>query len=108
MDDVISLQAVHKSFGRSKALDGLSFGAKRGRVVGFLGVNGAGKTTAMRLLAGLIRAESGLVTVLGRDAWTLSPEDRRRIGYLSEKDFPFPRMTFELAARFTSRFFENQ
>jgi ABC-2 type transport system ATP-binding protein len=58
---------------------------ERGRVVALLGPNGAGKTTCLRILIGLLHADSGVARVLGRDAWTAPPDHRRRIGYLSEE-----------------------
>ena len=95
MEDAIQLEGVKRSFGAVRALDGLDLSVPRGRVVALLGRNGAGKTTTMRLLAGLLRAESGSLRVLGEDPWRLPTEKRRRVGYLAEEEFPFP--TFDLA-----------
>ncbi|MBI2930603.1 MAG: ABC transporter ATP-binding protein [Planctomycetes bacterium] len=103
MNDVIRVESARKYFGPARAVDGLTFAVREGSVVGFLGLNGSGKTTTMRLLTGLMRAEAGVVRVLGEDPWTMGPDTRRRIGYLSEKDFPFPQLTFEQAVSFTSR-----
>jgi len=107
MSFAFRLNGVRKHFGTSRAVDGLTLDVEEGQVVGFLGLNGAGKTTTMRLLAGLLRAEAGILEVLGHDPWTMPPAVRRRIGYLSERDFPFPQMTFAKAAQFTSRFFPD-
>src|SRR5688572_21089465 len=74
-----------------------------GSVLGFLGLNGAGKTTAIRLLAGLLRPDKGTVAILGHESWTLPPEIRRRIGYLSERGFPYD-LDLAAAARFMSGF----
>ena len=104
MDDAILLENVHKSFGTARAVQGLSMAVEPGSVVGLLGLNGAGKTTALRLLAGLLRPDRGLVSVLGHESWTLPPEVRRRIGYLSERSFPFDLALGE-AAGFVSRFY---
>src|SRR4051812_11659749 len=78
----IRLDVLHKRYGRTVALDGLTMTVERGEVFGFLGPNGAGKTTAVKLLLGLARATSGRGTVLGAPLG-----DRRvraRIGYLPE------------------------
>jgi len=107
MNDVIRLEGVCKYFGSTRAVDDLTMSIPKGQVVGFLGLNGAGKTTTMRLLTGLIRAEQGKINILNNDPWTMDIETRRKIGYLSEKDFPFPEMTLEHAAHFTSRFYPD-
>src|SRR3954454_5286797 len=78
----VRADALHKRYGRTVALDGLTMTVERGEVFGFLGPNGAGKTTAVKLLLGLARATSGGGTVLGAPLG-----DRRvrgRIGYLPE------------------------
>jgi ABC-2 type transport system ATP-binding protein len=107
MNPAFRLENVRKWFGPNRAVDGLSLTVESGHVVGFLGLNGAGKTTTMRMLAGLLRAEEGTLEVLGHDPWTMPPAVRRRIGYLSEKDFPFPHFTFKAAAEFTRKFFSE-
>lgn len=107
MNPAFRLDGVRKWFGPNRAVDGLSLTVESGRVVGFLGLNGAGKTTAMRMMAGLLRAEAGTLEVLGHDPWTMPPSIRRRIGYLSERDFPFPHFTFPKAAEFTANFFSE-
>ena len=92
MDKVVRMKDVSKSYGAKRALDGFDLEIEKGRVVGLLGLNGAGKSTAMRLMTGLLKADRGTIEVLGRDPWRMEPADRRRIGYLSEKDFPFPEL----------------
>lgn len=72
---MISLQNVTKSFGTKQVLKGLSFSAQPGRITGFVGANGAGKTTAMRILAGLLTSDGGNATIDGRQALDLSPAD---------------------------------
>ena len=83
------LKAVHltKRFGRTVAVDDLSFEVKRGEIVGFLGPNGAGKTTTMRILAGFFPPTGGTVTISGLDVCRDSLEVRRLVGYLPES-FP--------------------
>ena len=85
-EPVITVEALHKSYGRTPALRGLDLQVHRGEVFGFLGPNGAGKTTTIRILLDLIRADSGSVDVLGTDPRRQGVALRRRLGYL-EGDF---------------------
>jgi ABC-2 type transport system ATP-binding protein len=63
---VIAVEDLRKRYGKTQAVDGLSFTVEPGRVVGFLGPNGAGKTTTLRILLGLVHANSGQATILGK------------------------------------------
>lgn len=74
-----------KIFGEFKAVDEISFHVEKGEIFGFLGANGAGKTTAMRMLTGLIKPTSGKATVAGFDIFTESEQIKRNIGYMSQK-----------------------
>jgi len=74
-----------KRFGAFTANDRLTFDVYRGEIFGFLGANGAGKTTAMRILCGLSRPTSGKVTVAGIDASRRPEEIKKRIGYMSQR-----------------------
>lgn len=78
----IEVAAVHKSFGATHALDGLDLRVEPGEVHGFLGPNGSGKSTAVRVLLGLLRADSGTVRVLGGDPWADAVALHRRIAYV--------------------------
>ncbi|MEU6535747.1 ABC transporter ATP-binding protein [Streptomyces sp. NPDC047000] len=78
----IEVSGLHKSFGRTHALDGLDLTVETGEVHGFLGPNGAGKSTAIRVLLGLLRADAGTSRVLGRDPWKDAVEVHRRIAYV--------------------------
>ncbi|MGW4435868.1 ABC transporter ATP-binding protein [Streptomyces sp. NPDC004596] len=82
MTKAIAVRALHKSFGRTHALDGLDLDVETGEVHGFLGPNGAGKSTAVRVLLGLLRADAGTARVLGRDPWADAVEVHRRIAYV--------------------------
>ncbi|MEX0169763.1 ABC transporter ATP-binding protein [Streptomyces sp. LMG1-1-1.1] len=82
MTKAISVVGLHKSFGRTQALDGLDLAVETGEVHGFLGPNGAGKSTAIRILLGLLRSDSGGARVLGRDPWADAVELHRRIAYV--------------------------
>ena len=82
MTDVISVSGLHKSFGATIALDGLDLSIREGEVHGFLGPNGAGKSTTIRILLGLLRADGGTATVLGRDPWRDATELHRQLAYV--------------------------
>ncbi|MFI5758092.1 ATP-binding cassette domain-containing protein [Streptomyces sp. NPDC051569] len=82
MTKAISVAGLHKSFGRTHALDGLDLTVETGEVHGFLGPNGAGKSTAIRVLLGLLRADSGTARLLGRDPWKDAVELHRRVAYV--------------------------
>ncbi|MFG2814419.1 ATP-binding cassette domain-containing protein [Streptomyces sp. NPDC048410] len=82
MTKAITVSGLHKSFGRTHALDGLDLDVETGEVHGFLGPNGAGKSTTIRVLLGLLRADSGAAQILGRDPWTDAVEIHRRIAYV--------------------------
>ncbi|HEY2948646.1 MAG TPA: ABC transporter ATP-binding protein [Micromonosporaceae bacterium] len=82
MDNVIDISGLYKSFGRTRALDGLDLSVRPGEVHGFLGPNGSGKTTTIRVLLGLLRADAGTVRVLGGDPWRDATELHRRLAYV--------------------------
>jgi ABC-2 type transport system ATP-binding protein len=82
MTTAISMSGVHKSFGRTRALDGLDLTVRTGEVHGFLGPNGAGKTTTIRILLGLLRADAGSAILLGGDPWRDVATLHRRLAYV--------------------------
>ncbi|WP_327368320.1 ABC transporter ATP-binding protein [Streptomyces sp. NBC_01217] len=82
MTKAITVAGLHKSFGRTHALDGLDLGVETGEVHGFLGPNGSGKSTTIRVLLGLLRADSGAAQLLGRDPWKDAVELHRRVAYV--------------------------
>ncbi|MGC4947308.1 ATP-binding cassette domain-containing protein [Streptomyces sp. DT224] len=82
MTMAITVAGLRKSFGRTQALDGLDLAVETGEVHGFLGPNGSGKSTTIRVLLGLLRADSGAVRLLGRDPWHDAVELHRRVAYV--------------------------
>ena len=82
MTDAISVSGLVKTFGRTRALDGLDLTVRTGEVHGFLGPNGAGKSTTIRLLLGLLRPDAGDVRLLGGDPWRDVATLHRRIAYV--------------------------
>ena len=84
-DDIIYADKLTKRFGNFTAVDAISFSVKKGEIFGFLGANGAGKTTAMRMLCGLSRPSSGVATVAGFNVNTQPEKIKQNIGYMSQK-----------------------
>ncbi|WP_141576290.1 ABC transporter ATP-binding protein [Actinomadura sp. WMMA1423] len=82
MTDVVRAEGLVKTFGRTRALDGLDLRAAPGEVHGFLGPNGSGKSTTIRVLLGLMRADSGAASLLGGDPWRDATALHRRIAYV--------------------------
>ena len=84
-EEVIVARDLRKSFGDFHAVDGISFEVKRGEFFGFLGANGAGKTTAMRMLTGLSKPTSGEGRVAGYDITREAEQVKKHIGYMSQR-----------------------
>ncbi|CDZ26092.1 ABC transporter ATP-binding protein [Neorhizobium galegae] len=84
-ETVIDVHHLTKSFGGRKVVDDVSMSVKKGRIHGFLGPNGSGKTTTIRMLCGLLTPDSGDGTCLGFDILTESDRIRRRVGYMTQK-----------------------
>ncbi len=82
MTDAISVSGLCKSFGRTRALDGLDLTVSTGEVHGLLGPNGAGKSTTLRILLGLLRADAGTARLLGGDPWRDIAQLHRRLAYV--------------------------
>ncbi len=93
MPPVISVHNLVKSFGSTRALDGLELKVDAGEVHGFLVPNGAGKTTTMRCLLGLLHADSGSATVLGLDPWRDNVELHKRLAYVPGDVALWPTLT---------------
>ncbi len=84
-ENVIKVEGLTKQFGDFKAVDAITFEVKKGEIFGFLGANGAGKTTAMKMLIGISIPTSGKANVAGFDVFK-NPEDiKKNIGYMSQK-----------------------
>jgi ABC-2 type transport system ATP-binding protein len=89
----IEIRGLVKTFGTTRALDGLDLEVAPGEVHGFLGPNGSGKSTTIRILLGLLRADSGAATVLGMDPWRDAVDLHRRLAYVPGDVDLWPNLT---------------
>ncbi|NND93190.1 MAG: ABC transporter ATP-binding protein [Granulosicoccus sp.] len=101
----MSLEAVQKSFGSLRVLDGLTLAVYPGEVFGFLGRNGAGKSTAIRIIMGITRCDAGQIRVFGKSLSSDVTGIRQRIGYVAQEQNMYPWMTPKVLARFVSGFY---
>jgi ABC-2 type transport system ATP-binding protein len=93
MTTAIAARGLVKTFGRTRALDGLDLEVHTGEVHGFLGPNGAGKTTTIRVLLGLLRATAGEIRLLGSDPWADATALHRRLAYVPGDVTLWPTLT---------------
>jgi len=94
-ENVIEVEHLVKAFGSFHAVDDISFTVKRGEIFGFLGANGAGKTTAMHMLTGLNQPTSGIGRVAGYDIRTDHEQIKKHIGYMSQRFSLYEDLTVE-------------
>jgi ABC-2 type transport system ATP-binding protein len=106
-DAVIETRNLTRYFGGKCAVNDLSITVQRGCVFGFLGRNGSGKTTTIRMLLGLLEPTRGSCRVLGHDSADLTPEARARIGYLAEGHHIYGWMRVRECGDFQARFFSQ-
>ena len=107
MDDAIVTQRLTKYYGSRKVVDHLDLRIPKGCVYGLLGRNGAGKSTTLKMLAGMVRPDYGRIELLGEDVETLSPASRARIAYLAEGHPLYTGTTIRQAVAFTTAFYAN-
>ena len=103
---MISVRNVSKSYGRVRAVSGVSFEIPRGQVVGLLGANGAGKSTTIRMITGFLPTDEGRIEVCGHDIVEDSIRARRLIGYLPESAPAYPEMTTHGYLDFRGRLYQ--
>jgi len=99
-NEVITAKELTKKFGAFTAVDKISFEVQKGEIFGFLGANGAGKTTAMRMLCGLSLPSSGEATVAGYDVYKENELIKKNIGYMSQKFSLYEDLTIKENIRF--------
>ena len=100
---MIEAEGVHKHYGKKAALDGVSFSIATGEVVGFLGLNGAGKTTMLKILCGLLLPTAGRVVVNGIDAVSDPLALRRQIGFLPDRPPVYGELTVRQMLTYAGR-----
>lgn len=100
MQTVITTDKLTKRFGSFVAASELTFTVGKGEIFGFLGANGAGKTTAMRMLCGLLKPSSGKATIAGYDVYTQTDKIKNSIGYMSQKFSLYDDLTVSENIRF--------
>lgn len=104
-ENILQLLDVRKSFGSLTVLDNLSLSVNRGEVFGFLGRNGAGKSTAIRILMGISRRDGGQISIFGKPLLDDVIGIRQRIGYVAQDQNMYPWMTPKILARFVKGFY---
>ena len=100
---MIEVESLTKRYGRTTAVDGVSFRVERGEILGFLGPNGAGKTTTMRILTCYLPPTEGTARVAGYDVFSQPMEVKRRVGYLPETPPLYPDMSVREYLDFCAR-----
>ena len=100
--DPVVVDNLSKDFGPTRAVDASTWTLPKGRLFGFLGPNGSGKTTTIRILLGFLRASAGRAKVLGMDAWRDSTAIRRRVGYLPGDVRLYPHLSGARTIRFVA------
>src|SRR5215469_9031647 len=93
MTAAIDIVGLRKAYGKTTALDGLDLKVASGEVHGFLGPNGSGKTTTIRILLGLLRADGGSVSLLGGDPWSQATQLHKRLAYVPGDVSLWPNLT---------------
>lgn len=105
-DLAIDVRNLSKSFGPKKVVDDVSLSVRRGEIYGFLGPNGSGKTTCIRLMCGLLTPDSGSGTCLGFDIVRESERIKRRVGYMTQRFSFWEDLTIRENLEFVARLFE--
>ena len=106
-DAVIQATSLCKSFGDIDVLRGVDLSVPRGSIVGLLGTNGAGKSTFIKCLLGLLKITSGTATVFGEDAWNLSADAKSRLGYVPQVVKFYPWMNVRQMIDYTGAYYPN-
>jgi ABC-2 type transport system ATP-binding protein len=105
-DRVISIEGLTKSFGGRKVVDDVALEVRRGEIVGFLGPNGSGKTTTIRMICGLLRPDAGSGTCLGLDIRTDSARIKREVGYMTQRFSLYDDLTIRENLDFVARIYD--
>ncbi|MCJ8521317.1 ABC transporter ATP-binding protein [Pseudorhizobium tarimense] len=106
VENVIDVQHLTKSFDGRKVVDDLTMSVRKGRIHGFLGPNGSGKTTTIRMLCGLLTPDSGSGTCLGLDILTEAERIRRRVGYMTQRFSLYQDLSIRENLEFVARVYQ--
>lgn len=106
LSPVIDVQNLSKSFGNKKVVDNVSLSVERGEIYGFLGPNGSGKTTCIRMMCGLLTPDSGSGSCLGFDILHETKSIKRRVGYMTQKFSFWEDLTIRENLEFVARLYE--
>lgn len=101
MTDVIRTHRLTKYYGQKCVVDTLNLSVERGQVYGFLGRNGAGKSTTIKMLMGMVQPDCGTIEMLGENVATMNPATRAKIAYIAEGHPLYNWMTIDEAVKFT-------
>src|SRR5260370_26561812 len=104
--NVIDVSNLTKRFGQSVAVDQISLRVAQGEIVGFLGPNGSGKTTTIRMICGLLTPDAGEGTVLGYDVRRESPRIKAEVGYMTQRFSLYEDLTIEENLLFVARLYD--
>lgn len=107
MTDVIRTHRLTKYYGQKCVVNTLNLSVERGQVYGFLGRNGAGKSTTIKMLMGMVQPDCGTIEMLGENVATMNPATRAKIAYIAEGHPLYNWMTIDEAVRFTRAFYER-
>ena len=102
---VIDVRGIHKRFGSKHVVNDLALQVRQGEIFGFLGPNGSGKTTSIRMLCGLLTPDSGEGTCLGRDVLRESAAIKREVGYMTQRFSLWEDLTLAENLDFIARMF---
>src|SRR5687768_1233062 len=103
---IVSVHGLVKRFGRRVAVDGVSLTLERGEIMGFLGPNGSGKTTTIRMICGLLTPNAGSGTVLGHDVLTESRAIKREVGYMTQRFTYYEDLTIAENLAFVAKLYD--
>ena len=106
-DLAIDVKGLSKSYGNRKVVDNVDMRVATGRIVGFLGPNGSGKTTTIRMLCGLLTPDAGSGTCLGLDLATRAADIKRQVGYMTQKFGLYDDLSIRENLDFVARLFAN-
>ena len=101
----LNVRSLGKNFGSKNALTGITMDVKEGEIIGLVGPNGAGKTTLIKLIMGLLKPDTGSVSLYGKDIKAVGHDEMRRVGYIPDEPFFYDFMTARQTIEFNGRFY---